>query len=167
MPWLRGQHQADAGDDGERRQDIGEAGSDFGQRHRTERGDDDRCREHQSTGSTVQHDTREPADQCKVKAMDCAEQHSPQGRADMMAQKICREIGERIQEALNAGRCNILVEPSMDQREGAVLMIISPIPIDVFAGKPSVDSARQERSQDHRPGLDCSARDHRCSDRQF
>jgi len=38
--------KADTGHDGEGRQDIGEAGSDFGQRHRTERGDDDRCREH-------------------------------------------------------------------------------------------------------------------------
>src|SRR5260370_6019044 len=75
----------------------------------------------------------------------------------MMAQKVCGKICERVQEGLNAGRCDILIESSIDQREGVVLVIVSPIPVDVFTGKPGVGSTRQKRSQDHSPNLKTSA----------
>jgi hypothetical protein len=76
----------------------------------------------------------------------------------MMAQEIGGEIGERVEEGLNAGRRNVLIVSSMNQREGIVFMIVLPIPVDVFAGKPGVGGARRQRPRDHGPCLVVSAR---------
>src|SRR5258708_8198274 len=78
-----------------------------------------------------------------------------------MAQQIGGDIGNRVQEGLYAGRGNIFIESSADQRERAVLVIVLPIPAGVFTGKPGIGSARQQRSQDHSPWLKPSARHHR------
>src|SRR5438552_11000339 len=75
-----------------------------------------------------------------------------------MAQQIGGDIGDRVQEGLYAGRGNIFVKSSIDQRERAVLVIVLPVPAGVFAGKPGVGSPRQQRSQDHSPRLKPSAR---------
>jgi hypothetical protein len=93
--------------------------------------------------------------------MDRAQDHSPERCANIMAQQIGRDVGNRVQEGLYAGGSNIFIESSIDQRERAVLVIVLPVPVGVFASQPGVGSPRQQRSQDHSPWLKPSARHHR------
>src|ERR1017187_3771676 len=86
----------------------------------------------------------------------------------MMAQQISGDIGKRVQEGLKAAGRDVLIESLIDQGEGTILVIVSPIPVDVFAGKPGVGSAGQERPHDHSPSLEpcleALARDHQSND---
>src|ERR1039458_7428414 len=86
----------------------------------------------------------------------------------MMAQQISGDIGKRVQEGLKAAGRDVLIESLIDQGEGTILVIVSPIPVDVFAGKPCVGSAGQERPHDHSPSLEprleALARDHQSND---
>src|ERR1017187_7708506 len=86
----------------------------------------------------------------------------------MMAQQISGDIGKRVQEGLKAAGRDVLIESLIDQGEGTILVIVSPIPVDVFAGKPGAGSAGQERPHDHSPSLEpcleALARDHQSND---
>ena len=165
---VRRQNQAETPDNRQRREHIGEAGPDLGQRHWAERGDHDRGRERPSACRAADNHPREPINQRQVEAVDRAQYRSPERCADIMPQQISRDIGERIQEGLKAAGRDILIESSIDQGEGTILVIISPIPVDVFAGKPGVGSAGQQRPRDHNPGLqpclEAFARDHQSND---
>ncbi|WP_349542412.1 hypothetical protein [Bradyrhizobium sp. ARR65] len=149
LPFAVGQDQTNAGDDQQRRQDIGEARADFGQRHRSEGGNDERGDQRESARGMSQDAARDPVDQRQIQSVNGAEQQAPVRRADKVAQEIRRHIGERIEEGLKAARRNVEIEASVQQRISAVLMVISPVPIDVFTRKIGVERACEQCAEDH------------------
>jgi hypothetical protein len=58
-----------------------------------------------------------------------------------MAQIINREIDGRIEIGLEAGRQRINAIAAVDDRPDIVLVVVQPIPVDVFADNPGVDRA--------------------------
>src|ERR1700739_4446130 len=98
-------------------------------------------------GDSKQH-ARDPPHQRKIESMNRAEDDSPEWRADIVPQQISWQVGQRVKECLEAAWRDIRVEPPVQRGKSAVLMVIAPVPIDIFATEPGVKRARQKRADD-------------------
>ena len=92
--------------------------------------------------------------------MNGAKQDPPKRRTDIMPQQIGGQVRQRVQKCLKAARRDIYVEAAVQQGKGTVLMVVSPVPIDVFAAKPGVKGTGEKRSKDHGRHCKVFARNH-------
>ena len=94
-----------------------------------------------------QQDADEKIDQQQIEAVHRADDHQAVGQRQQMAQIIDREIDGRIEIGLEAGRQRIEAIAAVDDGPDIVLVVVQPIPVDVFTDKPGVDRAGQERAE--------------------
>ena len=147
MRSIRRQDQDTAGQNRKRGENVGEARAHFRKCHRPDRGNQDRCADRARRCRFPQQNADEKIDQQQIEAVHSAHDHQAVGQRQQMAQIINREIDRRIEIGLEAGRQRINAVAAVDHGPDIVLVVILPVPVDVFADKPGVDRAGQQRAE--------------------